>query len=108
MVFPGFSLLMFLLVAANIAAPPSINLMSEIFLMARILRFDNLIIAVFPLGSFLGAVFSIYIFSYSQHGRGYYISYGYVGSDYREFHTLSLHILPINLLVLNPSLFVSI
>ena len=108
LVFPIFSLMLFIIVAANIAAPPTINLISEVFLMARILMFDKFIMLVFPLGSFLGAVFSIYIFSYSQHGRGYFISHRFVSRNYREFHTLILHILPVNILVLNPSLFVSL
>lgn len=106
LVFPAFSLLIFLLAAANIAAPPTVNLMSEIFLMASILRFDKIMLLVFPAGSFLGAVFTLYMFSYSQHGRGYFISYGFVGSRYREFHALCLHVIPINVLILNPGVFV--
>lgn len=108
LVFPIFSLLIFLLAAANIAAPPTINLISEIFLMARILRFDKIMLLVFPAGSFLGAVFTVYIFSYSQHGRGYFLTYGFVTSNYREFHTLALHIFPINLLILNSGVFITV
>lgn len=40
LIFPSFSLIIFLLTASNIAAPPTINLLSEIFLMSRILSFD--------------------------------------------------------------------
>src|SRR3954467_8021017 len=76
LLFPIFALFLFLLRAANIAAPPTINLISEIFLMVRILGFDKIMLLVFPLGSFLGAVFTLYIFSYSQHGQVYYNIYG--------------------------------
>lgn len=108
LIFPSFSLIIFLLTASNIAAPPTINLLSEIFLMSRILSFDWSMMVVFPLGSFLGAVFSIYMFSYTQHGRGYFLGYSYVGPSHRELHTLLIHIIPINMLFLNPSLFLGI
>jgi NADH-ubiquinone oxidoreductase chain 4 len=103
--FPIFSLIMFLLAAANIAAPPTINLVSEIFLMVRILGFDYVILIVFPLGSFFGAVFTLFIFSYSQHGLMYVFLYGFNFSNFREFHILSLHVIPLNILVLNLGVF---
>jgi NADH-ubiquinone oxidoreductase chain 4 len=106
-VFPVFSLIIFILMAANIAAPPSVNLISEIFLIGRILRFDILIVLVFPIGSFLGAVFRIFMYSYSQHGKLYYSGFGFMGVRFREIHLLVLHLIPINLLVLNAALFIT-
>ena len=104
-IFPIFSMIIFILAAANIAAPPSINLMSEIFLMGGIISYDLLIILIFPLGSFLGAVFTVFMFSYSQHGKIYYLNYGFTVRRMREFHLLFLHILPVNLLFLGSSVF---
>jgi len=103
--FPIFSIIIFLLCAANIAAPPTVNLLSEIFLMIRIMGYDYLIFLVFPLGSFLGAVFTLFIFSFSQHGAAYYLLYGFNFSSFREIHTLLIHIIPVNFIVLNFSLF---
>ena len=40
LLFPIFTLFFFLICASNIAAPPTINLLSEIFLIVRILKFD--------------------------------------------------------------------
>nr|YP_009480517.1 NADH dehydrogenase subunit 4 [Cryptopygus terranovus]APC61724.1 NADH dehydrogenase subunit 4 [Cryptopygus terranovus] len=108
LIFPIFSLSIFLLSAANIAAPPSINLFSEIFLMGSIMSFDTLMFLVFPVGSFLGAVFTIFMFSYSQHGKIYYLSYSLVGNNIRESHVLFMHIIPVNLIILNPSLFLMV
>lgn len=106
--FPIFSILLFMLSAANIAAPPTINLLSEIFLMARIIKYDYLIFLVFPLGSFLGAVFTLFIFSFSQHGSAYYIFNGFNFSNTREIHALLLHIIPVNFLILNSSFILSL
>jgi NADH-ubiquinone oxidoreductase chain 4 len=97
--------MIFFLCAANIAAPPTINLLSEIFLMGRILSYDYFMILVFPLGSFLGAVFTIYMFSYSQHGKIFYTNFSYPLINFREAHTLILHIVPVNFLVLKSEYF---
>jgi len=68
---PIFTLLFFMLCAANMAAPPTVNLFSELFLIGRIIKFDLIMLVLFPLGSYLGAVFTLFLFSYSQHGRGF-------------------------------------
>jgi NADH-ubiquinone oxidoreductase chain 4 len=96
-----------MLIAANIAAPPSINLASEIILIGRIIRYDLFVILLFPLGSFMGAVYSLFIYSYSQHGKIYELTYGNIIGDCREFHTLIIHILPLNLLVVGLLFFFS-
>lgn len=108
LVLPIIRLFIFMLRISNIAAPPTINLMSEIFLIARILKFDKIILVAFPLGSYMGAVFTLYFFSYSQHGKSYYLMYSYMNSDFREFHTLLLHLVPINFLILKPEFFMNI
>jgi len=105
LILPIFSLMIFILCASNIAAPPTINLLSEIFLIGRIIRYDYFIMLVFPLGSFLGAVFTIFIFSYSQHGKIFYINFRFPLMNFREVHTLVLHIIPVNLLILKPDYF---
>jgi len=105
LILPIYTLIIFILAGANMAAPPTINLLSEIFLIIRILGYDSFIILVFPLGSFLGAVFTLFMFSYSQHGMIYYLGYSYVGAEFREIHTLVIHILPVNLLILNSDYF---
>jgi NADH-ubiquinone oxidoreductase chain 4 len=91
--------------AANIAAPPTLNLLSEIFLMSSILKFDKLMLLFFPLGSYLGAVFTLFIFSFSQHGKSYFGNYSYIIPTFREFHILVLHILPVNFLIFKPEFF---
>lgn len=106
--FPIFSMIIFMLRAANIAAPPTINLLSEIFLMVRIIKYDYLMFLVFPLGSFIGAVFTLFMFSFSQHGSMYNIVGSFNFSRVREIHTLFLHVLPVNLLILNSRLFLSL
>lgn len=108
LVFPIITLLVFILRAANIAAPPTINLASENFLIVRILKFDKIILLVFPLASYLGAVFTLFIFSYSQHGKIYRGYYSLMSTSFREIHLLSLHIIPINIMILKPEYFLGL
>lgn len=98
-VLPSFSLLMFLLCCSNISAPPSINLLSEIFLIYRVIQYSPFLIILFPFGSFLGAVFTFYLFSFTQHGKVFNILYGFFPINSREYHLILLHLVPINLLL---------
>lgn len=100
LIMPLLSLIFFILCISNIAAPPTLNLLSEVFLIIGILKYDKLIFLVFPVASYLGALFTLYIFSFSQHGRFYLVKYSYFNPSYREFHLSALHIIPLNLVIL--------
>lgn len=106
--FPIFSLMIFMLCAANIAAPPTVNLFSELLLIMSIIKYSYIIFFVFPIGSFLGAVFTVFIFSYSQHGKMHFFNISYDLRNFREFHVLLLHLVPVNFLILNGNLFLSL
>jgi len=105
LLFPLLTLIIFLLCGSNISAPPTINLLSEIFLMLSVLFYDSLIILVFPIGSFIGAVFTLYLFSLSQHGKFYGTNLNLISSKFRDYITLGLHLIPLNFLVLKPEVF---
>lgn len=97
---PIFSLIMFLLCCSNISAPPTINLLSEISLIVSIYYYDRVRMLVFPVGSFLGAVFTFFMFSFSQHGKFYRVTHSLRTGKINEIHVLILHILPVNFLIL--------
>lgn len=104
----GFTILFFMLCISNMAAPPTINLLSEIFLIGRILKYRSFIIIVFPLGSYLGALFTLYFFSYSQHGKQYEATTGVVNLTFRESHILIIHLILVNIIILVPEYFILI
>lgn len=103
--FPVFTLIIFLLSAANIAAPPTINLISEICLMISLMRFNYHIMLIFPLGSFLGAVFTIFIYSYTQHGKRFISLFSFSQIVHREVHILVLHLIPVYLILISSRVF---
>jgi hypothetical protein len=91
--------LIFLLVCSNFSAPPFINLFSELQLIWGTLSYSFLMVFIFPLGSFLGVVFSMYFFSNTQHGRSVSYSGGMFPISLLEFHVLSVHVVSLVLLV---------
>nr|AYP72680.1 NADH dehydrogenase subunit 4 [Cassida sp. EMHAU-15090501] len=104
-IFPSFSLFMFLMSVANMSAPPSLNLLGEILLFKSLISFSSLLMFFLMLISFFSAVYCVYLFSYSNHGKfysGYYCFHvGYI----REFLLLFLHLFPLNFIVFMSDLF---
>lgn len=97
---PRMALWWFLLRACNIAAPPSINLLREISLFNRIIGWSNYSILVLILLSFFRAGYTIYLYSYRQHGKFYRRLYGVRTGRIREYLILFLHWLPLLLLII--------
>jgi len=100
-VFPVGSLIFFLLCGGNFSVPPTVNFWAEICLIGSILGFDTFIMLVFPIGSFLGVIFTMLIFSYTQHGKRTYSSNGFLALLNREVLVILLHVLPLYFLFVN-------
>nr|YP_010002935.1 NADH dehydrogenase subunit 4 [Gonocephalum sp. MT-2015-Zz052324]ANT72392.1 NADH dehydrogenase subunit 4 [Gonocephalum sp. MT-2015-Zz052324] len=98
---PSLSLMWFLLVSSNMAAPPSLNLLGEIMLINSILSFSSLNMFFLMLISFFSAVYSLFLYSYSQHGFYYSGYYSFFSCSVREYLLLMMHWLPLNLLILS-------
>nr|QGT34993.1 NADH dehydrogenase subunit 4 [Orthonychiurus folsomi] len=105
LMLPVLSYLFFLLCAANISAPPTINLLGEIFLLVSVMGFSFYIMLLFSLGSFFGAVFTLFLYSFSQHGKSYKLAEGLGSVNINEFHLILMHLIPLNILVLKSDLF---
>nr|AML26386.1 NADH dehydrogenase subunit 4 [Staphylinidae sp. BMNH 1274634] len=106
-IMPSMSLWWFLLSSSNMAAPPSLNLLGEIILINSILSWSFICMIFLSLMSFFSAVYSLYLYSYSQHGKMYSGMFSFSMGHNREFLLLMLHWLPLNLLILK-SEFVSL
>nr|ATL76513.1 NADH dehydrogenase subunit 4 [Stylotermes sp. Chi-156] len=98
---PSMAMWWFLLSACNMAAPPSLNLLGEIGLLSCLVSWSFFLMVILGFLSFFSAVYTLYMYSYSQHGVSYSgvysCSLGYV----REFLLLFLHWLPLNLVILS-------
>nr|WES82304.1 NADH dehydrogenase subunit 4 [Microcerotermes bouvieri] len=98
---PSMAMWWFLLSACNMAAPPSLNLLGEIGLLSSLVSWSWCLMFVLIFLSFFSAAYTLYMYSYSQHGSiysgVYSCSLGYV----REFLLLFLHWFPLNLIILS-------
>nr|YP_010715733.1 NADH dehydrogenase subunit 4 [Hermya beelzebul]WDE73960.1 NADH dehydrogenase subunit 4 [Hermya beelzebul] len=98
---PSMSLWWFLLSSANMAAPPTLNLLGEILLINSIVSWSWISMLMLSLLSFFSAAYTLYLYSYTQHGMIFSGSYSFSGGTIREFLLLFLHWFPLNLLILN-------
>lgn len=97
---PRITLWWFLLSAGNIAAPPTLNLLGEIRLLNRIIRWSWISIISLSLLSFFRAAYTLYLFAYRQHGKLHSRIYSIRRGVIREYLLLLLHWFPLNLLIL--------
>nr|QNV49145.1 NADH dehydrogenase subunit 4 [Drino sp. PH-2020] len=97
---PSMTLWWFLLSSANMAAPPTLNLLGEINLINSILSWSWVSMIFLSFLSFFSAAYSLYLYSYSQHGKIFSGSYSFNMGSIREFLLLFLHWFPLNLLIL--------
>nr|YP_010312082.1 NADH dehydrogenase subunit 4 [Creophilus maxillosus]ULF02568.1 NADH dehydrogenase subunit 4 [Creophilus maxillosus] len=102
---PSMSMWWFLLSSSNMAAPPSLNLLGEIMLINSMVSWSYLTMIFLSLLSFFSAVYSLYLYSYSQHGKLYSGLYSFSMGLNREYLLLFLHWFPLNLLVLKGEYF---
>nr|YP_010046720.1 NADH dehydrogenase subunit 4 [Aedes alternans]QPJ78664.1 NADH dehydrogenase subunit 4 [Aedes alternans] len=102
---PSLSLWWFLLCSGNMAAPPTLNLLGEIFLLNSIVSWSWLTMISLAFLSFFSAAYTLYLFSYSQHGKFYSGIYFFSSITIREFLLLILHWLPLNLLIMKSNIF---
>lgn len=102
---PSLCMFWFLLRVNNISSPPSLNLLGEIFLINGILSFRNLSFGFLMFASFIRCVYSIYLYSFINHGslyRGYCSnSRGY----FLEYFLLLIHWFPLNFLFIKIDIF---
>nr|YP_009536190.1 NADH dehydrogenase subunit 4 [Exorista civilis]AYM35221.1 NADH dehydrogenase subunit 4 [Exorista civilis] len=97
---PSMALWWFLLSSANMAAPPTLNLLGEISLINSIVSWSWVSMFMLSLLSFFSASYTLYLYSYSQHGKFFEGIYSFSGGSIREFLLLFLHWFPLNLLIL--------
>nr|YP_010373101.1 NADH dehydrogenase subunit 4 [Teredorus bashanensis]UPH84312.1 NADH dehydrogenase subunit 4 [Teredorus bashanensis] len=97
---PSMTLWWFLLTVGNMSAPPSLNLMGEIGLFNSLISYSSYLMFFLFFMSFFGCVYSLYIYSASQHGVPFSGVYTMSSCYFMEFHLLFLHWLPLNIFFL--------
>nr|AMN09011.1 NADH dehydrogenase subunit 4 [Cylindrotoma sp. ZK-2016] len=96
---PSLTLWWFLLSSSNMAAPPTLNLLGEISLLNSVVSWSWISMWMLALLSFFSAAYTLYLYSYSQHGNIYSGSFSFMSGVNREYLVLFLHWFPLNLLI---------
>nr|AFA33965.1 NADH dehydrogenase subunit 4 [Coccinella septempunctata] len=102
---PFISLWWFLLVISNMAAPPSLNLLSEVMLINSMINYSYICMYLLMMISFFSAVYCLYLYSYSQHGCYFSGSYIYKMISNRELLLIVMHWVPLNMILLKSDYF---
>nr|YP_002327410.1 NADH dehydrogenase subunit 4 [Drosophila littoralis]ACJ43981.1 NADH dehydrogenase subunit 4 [Drosophila littoralis]ADW41320.1 NADH dehydrogenase subunit 4 [Drosophila littoralis] len=97
---PAMALWWFLLSSANMAAPPTLNLLGEISLLNSIVSWSWVSMIMLSFLSFFSAAYTLYLYSFSQHGKIFSGVYSFSSGKIREYLLMLLHWLPLNLLIM--------
>nr|AVP74421.1 NADH dehydrogenase subunit 4 [Imogine fafai] len=93
---PLFCFFWFLLCVGNASAPPSLNLLSEFFLISSIVSYGGPISAIFcGLSVFMGGLFSIYLYVLICHGKWSVLNNFWMPFSLRHYLILLLHVIPL-------------
>nr|QKY63771.1 NADH dehydrogenase subunit 4 [Dipetalogaster maximus] len=103
---PSLSLFWFILSSNNMASPPSLNLLGELMLINSIMSWSSLSFIFLGFSSFLSCCYSIYLYSYVQHGMVYGGLTKFSFNSFREYLLILFHLLPLNLIILSSDIFV--
>nr|YP_009946473.1 NADH dehydrogenase subunit 4 [Stenocephalemys albipes]QOE76103.1 NADH dehydrogenase subunit 4 [Stenocephalemys albipes] len=104
MIFPLMATLWLLTSLANLALPPSINLMGELFIAMSLFSWSNFSIILVGINIVITATYSIYMITTTQRGKLVNHMNNLQPSHTRELALMTLHIIPLVLLTINPKL----
>nr|YP_006234059.1 NADH dehydrogenase subunit 4 [Archaeocroton sphenodonti]AET63099.1 NADH dehydrogenase subunit 4 [Archaeocroton sphenodonti] len=93
-IFPTLSLWWFLFSVVNMSAPLTMNLLGELFLSLSILKYSMIFIIPLSLIIFFSACYTIYMYSYLNHGEGW-ILWSKNNIFMREYLLMFLHLFPL-------------
>jgi NADH:ubiquinone oxidoreductase subunit 4 (subunit M) len=101
---PQLALLWFLIIGANMAIPPSINLQAEIILLTATLSISSWLLIPLALAIFFRAVYSLHLFTVTNHGPPSRSTNPFSSPSPRNTLILTLHLLPLFTLLLKTEL----
>nr|QLD22082.1 NADH dehydrogenase subunit 4 [Guerlinguetus aestuans] len=88
----------------NLALPPSINLIGELFIIMSSFSWSNITIVLMGLNMLITALYSLYMLIITQRGKFTYHLININPTHTRENTLMLLHILPLILLSINPKI----
>nr|QBZ38207.1 NADH dehydrogenase subunit 4 [Mahmutkashgaria sulcatus] len=103
---PSFVMFFFLLIVSNMSCPPSLNLVSEVFICFSLLSWNSLTFIYIFFSLFLSACAMINFFSFICHGSLSNLLICLDSGLLREFYCFFMHLFPLYLIILNLNFFI--
>nr|USQ66631.1 NADH dehydrogenase subunit 4 [Chingawaemys sp. LAV1667] len=103
-IFPLMAALWLIASLANLALPPSINLMGELFITMSLSSWSNFSIILMGINIVITAMYSMYMIITTQRGKLTNHINNLQPSHTRELTLMLLHIIPLALITINPKL----
>nr|AZL93111.1 NADH dehydrogenase subunit 4 [Aulacus sinensis] len=88
----------FLLCSSNMSAPPSLNLLGEIMLIISLVSWNKNFIYLVILFMFFSMLYSLYLYSYTQHGKNLSNLGMFMNIKVSEYLVMLSHWIPLNIL----------
>nr|YP_009244946.1 NADH dehydrogenase subunit 4 [Amynthas pectiniferus]AMO27070.1 NADH dehydrogenase subunit 4 [Amynthas pectiniferus] len=101
---PILTLWWFMFTASNMAAPPTINLLSEIMLMTSIMSTTTWSIITLGLVSFFTAVYSLYMFTSMNHGSTTMTTNSLMNVKSKDYTLMLMHLIPVVMVITKPEM----
>nr|YP_009113895.1 NADH dehydrogenase subunit 4 [Gastrocopta cristata]AGC52860.1 NADH dehydrogenase subunit 4 [Gastrocopta cristata] len=93
-IFPKMALLWFLFCSINMAAPPSLNLVGELYLLPVLFLFSNIFVLIMALSLFLSAGYNMMLYTNGNHGATNNLMTPSTSYSTADYFSLILHLLP--------------
>nr|YP_009442790.1 NADH dehydrogenase subunit 4 [Myotis martiniquensis]ATO90630.1 NADH dehydrogenase subunit 4 [Myotis martiniquensis] len=104
MMLPLMAAWWFLASLTNLALPPSINLIGELFVTMSMFSWSNFSIILLGINIVITALYTLYMLIMTQRGKYTYHIHNIKPSFTRENTLMSLHLAPLLLLMINPKI----
>nr|WAK83073.1 NADH dehydrogenase subunit 4 [Janus sp. 1 GYN-2022e] len=101
---PVMMMMWFFLCVGNMSAPPSLNLISEIFLLISLISVSGWLFILLMVIMFVNSCYSLYLYSYVCYGGALNWPMFHVFSV-REYMVILMHLVPLNLLIMSINFF---
>lgn len=96
---PSITIIWFLICIYNSGAPLSLNIVSEIFLLIRLVGWCKYLFIFLIFYCLLRFIYSIYLFRFIQYGKFFFSKINLINSYLINYLRLILHILPLNIFI---------
>nr|QVL28507.1 NADH dehydrogenase subunit 4 [Stomopneustes variolaris] len=104
LILPLSAIWWLLMCVANLGLPPSPNLIGEILILSSLINWSIWLFPIVGVATVFSAIYSLMIFQSSQQGAPSSFLSNIISSYSREHLLASLHIFPLILIIINPTL----